>query len=108
MRYRAELARQQRVSDSGAPGGCILCGTSPHNDGLRVKVLYDQPKANSGPIKGQFQVLDAGSNKHSNSLQRLLGVTTDAKEVIAMLRRAYPACVSVVNANILIVERGSS
>ena len=86
MRYRAELTRQERVSDSGALGGCILCGTSPHNEGLRLKVLCDQPKANSGPIKGEFQVLDEGCNKHSNSLQRLLGVTTDAKKVIAILR----------------------
>ena len=108
MRYRADLTQQKRVSDTGAPSGSILCGTSPHNEGLRLKILRDQPKGDSGPIKGQFQILDAGTNKHSDSLQRFLGVTTDAKEVIAMLRRAYPACVSVVNANILTVEGGAS
>jgi hypothetical protein len=106
MRYRAEYAQSKRVSDSGAQGGCILTGAAPHNVGLRVKVFRDQPKGDGGPIKGQFQILDAGTNKHSDSLQRLLGLMTDADEVIAIIRRAFPGCVSVVNANILTVEGG--
>ncbi len=107
MRYRLDFTQPKRVSDSGAQGGCILSGAAPHNMGLRLRVLLDQPKGDGGPIKGRFQILDAGSNKHSDSLQSLLGVTTDAQEVITIIRRAHPGCVSVVNANILMVEGGS-
>jgi hypothetical protein len=42
-----------------------------------------------------------GDNKHSDSLRELLGVTTDAKAVIPIIRRTYPSCVNIVNANIL-------
>jgi hypothetical protein len=35
---------------------------------------------------------------------QFLGVTTDAQELVTVLRRSHPACVNVVNANILTVE----
>jgi hypothetical protein len=66
--------------------------------------LQDQPKGEAGPIKGKFQILALGNNKHALSLLELLGATTDAEEVVTILRRSYPACVSVVNANILTIE----
>jgi hypothetical protein len=40
-------------------------------------------------------------------LVEFLGGTTDAAEVLTVLRRRYPACVNVVNANILTIERSS-
>jgi hypothetical protein len=66
--------------------------------------LQDQPKGEPGPIRGRFLILDVGNNKHSISLMQFLGVTTDAQELVTVLRRSYPACVNVVNANILTVE----
>jgi hypothetical protein len=38
------------------------------------------------------------------SLLQLLGAKTDAEEVLTVLRRNSPMCVSFVNANILTVE----
>jgi hypothetical protein len=75
-----------------------------HNEGLRLRVLQDQPKGEPGPIRGRFLILDVGNNKHSISLMQFLGVTTDAQELVTVLRRSYPACVSVVNASSLTVE----
>jgi hypothetical protein len=95
---------RKRVSDTGARNGCILRGFVPHNEGLRLRLLQDQPKGVTGPIQGRFDILDVGNNKHATSLLQLLGATTDAEEVLLLLRRSSPACVSVVNANILTVE----
>jgi hypothetical protein len=92
---------RNRVSDTGARAGAILVGVVPQNDGLRLKVLQDQPKGGGGPIKGKFQILDVGDNKHSDSLRELLGAPTDAEEVVIIIRRTYPSCVNIVNANIL-------
>jgi hypothetical protein len=47
-----------------------------------------------------------GNNKHINALVQLLGVITDAEEIITDLHRTYPACVNVANADM--VEGGSS
>ena len=99
MRYRPDA--RNRVSDTGARGGAILVGVVPQNDGLRLRVLQDQPKGGGGPIKGRFQILDAGDNKHSDSLRELLGATTDAEEVVTIIRRTHPSCVNILNANIL-------
>jgi hypothetical protein len=70
--------------------------------------LQDQPKGTTGPIQGRFEILDVGNNKHADSLLELVGRTTDAEALITVLRRTYPTCVSVVNANSLTVEGGSS
>ena len=91
----------KRVTDTGAPSGSILRGLVPHNEGLRLRVLQEQPRGATGPIQGRIEIIDVGNNKHSNSLSQLLGVTTDAQEVLTILRQASPACVNVVNANIL-------
>jgi hypothetical protein len=34
----------------------------------------------------------------------LLGRTTNAEEVVRLIRREHPGCVSIVNANILVLE----
>jgi hypothetical protein len=98
------FTERNRVSDTGAAKNSILVGVAPHNEGLRLKILQDQPKGDGGPIKGWLEILDVGDNKHSESLRRLLGRTTDAGEVITLIRTAHPSCVNVVNANILTVE----
>jgi hypothetical protein len=98
---------RNRVSDTGAKRDSILVGVAPHNEGLRLKILQDQPKGDGGPIKGRLQILDVGDNKHSESLRTLLGRTTDAEEVVTIIRSVHPSCVNVVNANILTVEGGS-
>jgi hypothetical protein len=79
----------------------------PHNEGLRLKVLHDQAKDDSGPIKGRFQILNVGDNKHSDSLRAPLSTTTAAVEVLTVIRRAHPSWVNIVNTNILTVERVS-
>jgi hypothetical protein len=106
-RYAHGRPAPNSVSDTGARSGCIVRGLVPQNDGLRLRILEDQPKGETGPIKGRFQILEVGHNKHAPALLELLGATTDAEEVIIVLRRSYPACVSVVNANILTVEGDS-
>jgi hypothetical protein len=67
--------------------------------------LQDQPRSAGGPISGHFRILDAGDNKHADSLSTLLGQATDAAEVIRTIRQEYPQCINVVNANILILEK---
>jgi hypothetical protein len=60
----------------------------------------------SGPIRGGFEIIDVGNNKHSHLLLQFLDAITDAEQVIAVLRRTSPACVNIANANILTVEGG--
>jgi hypothetical protein len=90
------------VSVSGAPAGAVLRGCGGGNQGLVIKVLQEQLQGNDGGIKGRFLILDAGDNKHSAVLCGLLQRLTDAEEVLALIRRKHPGCVSVVNANILV------
>ena len=78
-----------------------LVGIVPQNEGVRLRILQDQPRGGGGPIQGSFQILDVGDNKHSDSLRELLGVTTDAKAVLSLIRRTHPACVNIANTNIL-------
>jgi hypothetical protein len=105
VRYRPDP--RNRVSQTGARAGAILVGVVPQNEGLRLKVLQDQPRPAEGALKGQFQILDVGDNKHSDSLRELLGATTNAEEVVTIIRRTRPSCVNIVNANILTVEGGA-
>ena len=108
MALASKYQPRNAVSQTGAKTGCILCGAAPNNTGLRLRLLQDQPKGQGGPIGGAFQILDVGNNKHSEFLEDLLGRTTDAEEVVRLIRREYPGCVSIVNANILVLEEGSA
>lgn len=93
-----------RVSQLGAPAGSILRGAASGNHGLRLRILQNQSRGDTGAIRGGFVILNVGDNKHSESLQPLLGEVTDAVEVIKLLRQYHPGCVSVANANILASE----
>jgi hypothetical protein len=93
------------VGACGAAAGAVLRGCGVSNQGLVVKVFQEQAKGNDGGIKGRFLILDAGDNKHSPVLCGLLQRTTDAEEVLGLIRREHPDCVSVVNANILVAEQ---
>ena len=94
------------VTHTGAAPHSILCGTAPHNQGLRVRTMQRQ-QGTEGPIEGPFVLIDAGANRHSSALAHLLGHMTDASEVLRFTRLQSPDCVSVVNANALSVERVS-
>jgi hypothetical protein len=76
------------------------------NQGLLIKVFQEQVKGHDGGIKGRFLILDAGDNKHSPVLRGLLQRLTDAEEILGLIRRKHPGCVSVVNANILVANEG--
>jgi hypothetical protein len=92
------------VNSTGAAAGSVLRGVVPSNEGLRLRLLQDQPEGLDGPLQGRFVILDTGTNKHAASLGPLLHTETDAAEVLAVLRRGSPQCVSVVNTNILAAE----
>jgi hypothetical protein len=92
------------VEQIGAKAGCILCGAARHNKGLRLRIFQDQARGHGGAIRGGFEILDAGDNKHSPSLEALVGGATDAGEVLRVIRHEHAMCVSAVNANILTVE----
>src|SRR5437899_9556447 len=104
MAVPSEYRPRNAVSQTGGRAGSIVCGAAPSNNGLRLRVLQDQPRGQSGPIQGSFQILNAGDNKYSEFLQGLLGRATDAEEVVRLIRREHPMCVSIVNPNILVLE----
>jgi hypothetical protein len=89
--------RPSSASTDGAAAGAVLRGCAGNNEGLRIRVLEDQPRGASGPVRGPFIILDAGDNRHTASLEALLHRPTDAAEVLRAIRRARQACVSVVN-----------
>ncbi len=99
-----QTIRLSPVNKSGAAAGRVLRGSARNNQGLRLKVLHDQARGTDGPIQGRFVILDPGDNKHSESLEALVGEVTDAVEVLRALRRLHPGCVSVANTNILVLE----
>jgi len=100
------IVRQQyqTVSKVGAAAGAVLGGSSPINNGLRLRVEEAQAAGLGGPITGAFVILEAGDNKHSGVLLALVGERVDAKEVTAAIRRGSRGCVSAINSNILIPE----
>jgi hypothetical protein len=101
------IARKPRpfsVNKSGAAAGSVLRGASVCNQGLRLRVCQDQPRGHDGAVRGEFVILDVGDNKHADALSELAGRVTDAAEVAAVLRRQFPGCVNVANADILVVE----
>lgn len=102
----ARRGRQRAVSDLGAKAGSVLRGAGAGNQGLRLRVLQGQERGHGGGIKGSFVILDAGDNRHTPSLEALLGRVTDADEVLRLIRQDSPGCVNVANANILALEPG--
>ena len=103
--YFLGQTRVLSVNRSGAAVGSVLLGFCRNNQGLRLKVLQEQPRGHDGPLRGQFVILDAGDNKHSQALRELAGRLTDAEEVLRAIRRPYPGCVSVANVGILALEQ---
>jgi hypothetical protein len=99
------MQKPATVHATGAPAGSVLTGTVAWNQGLRLRVAQTQPRSIGGPIEGPFDILDAGDGKHAGALRPLLGRATDAAEVLRVIRRQFPQCVNVVNANILMVEK---
>ena len=96
--------RSLAVNKSGAAAGCVLRGSGPNNQGIRLRILQGQSKGSDGPVRGRFAILDVGDNMHSGALAHLLHQVTDAAEVLAIIRRGHAGCVSVVNTNILVLE----
>jgi hypothetical protein len=92
---RCPQTRSQTVETRGAAAGCVLCGTGLNNQGVRIRVLCEQQKGHHGSIRGTFVLLDAGDNKHTDALRPLLGRETNAEEVLRVIRRDSPGCVSV-------------
>jgi hypothetical protein len=92
------------VGRSGADADAVLCGVAEHNQGIRLRVMQAQAKGNEGPLQGSFVLLDVGNNRHSSILEPLLNQTTDATQVVTLLRQKHPNCVNVVNANSLVLE----
>jgi hypothetical protein len=108
MAFASKYQPRNAVSQTGAKTGCILCGAGPNNMGLRLRILQDQPRGQGGPIQGSFQILNVGDNKYSEFLEGLLGRATEAEEVLRLIRREHPGCVSIVNASILVLEGASA
>jgi hypothetical protein len=104
MSFFLHSSLEQTVASAGAKAGWTLVGTGFTNRGVRLKILQDQAKGNSGPLTGSFEILDVGDNQHSSLLTQLLGATTDAASVLALIRQAHRQCVNIANANILKVE----
>src|SRR5947209_7779476 len=96
--------RLRRVSASGAPAGAILCGCGLSNQGVRIRVLRQQPKGDGGPLQGPLILLDAGDNLHSEFLKPLLNKLTDAWEILRIIRQRHPGRLNIANARILAVE----
>jgi hypothetical protein len=100
----APRGRSPSIDKVGAKAGCVLCGSSKNNQGLRLRISQDQPRGHDGAITGTFQILGVGDNKHSQALHGLLGKMTSSEEIIGIIRREYPGCVHVANTNILVLE----
>jgi len=92
------------LPNRGADAGCVLRGVVRGNHGLRLRVLEPQPRGGAGPIRGRFVLLEAGDNRHADSLRGLEGQVTDAEEVLRVIRAAKQACLSVVNGKGLMPE----
>ncbi|MEI7686996.1 MAG: hypothetical protein WCL32_18410 [Planctomycetota bacterium] len=99
------LAKPQRsVGRLGAEANAILRGTGEHNRGLVVRASQPQARGHEGPIQGSFVILEAGDNRHSDTLSGLLNREITAQEVLKLIRSKHPACVNVVNANSLTTD----
>src|SRR5437762_2730767 len=99
------IAKPQRsVGRLGAEPDSVLRGVGDNNLGLLLRSTQAQARGHDGPIQGTFVIIDAGTNRHSETLSVLLHKETNAQEVLALLRRKHPTCVNVVNASSLTVE----
>jgi hypothetical protein len=98
--------RSRSVEARGAAARCGVPGAGLNNQGVRIRVLCEQPKGGRGGIRGAFVLLDAGDNKHTDALRPLLGRETNAEEVLRVIRHDSPSCLSVANVNILVPEEG--
>lgn len=100
------LAKPQRsVSQLGAEAGATLRGIGEHNRGLVLRSAQPQSRGHNGAIQGPFVILEVGDNRHSDTLTELLNKETNAQEVLSLIRKKHPACVSVVNANSLTADQ---
>jgi hypothetical protein len=97
-------SRARSVEARGAAAGSVVRGAGANNQGLRIRVLCEQPRGHGGALRGAFVILDVGDNKHSHALHALLGRETDAAEVLRVSRSDSPCCVSVANAKVLVPE----
>ena len=99
------LAKPQRsVGRLGAEANALLRGTGDHNRGLVIRVTQPQARGHEGPIQGNFVILEAGDNRHSDTLSGMLNRETNAQEILKLIRSKHPACVNVVNANSLTTD----
>ncbi|HZU36665.1 MAG TPA: hypothetical protein VFA18_12180 [Gemmataceae bacterium] len=105
MQTKRTFSLAKNVSKTGAPAGTVLTGIIRSNAGLRIRVFEPQPRGEWGPLRGTFEILDAGDNMHTETLGPLVGQRLDAERLLAIIRRAHPMCVNVVNATILMVEK---
>jgi hypothetical protein len=101
---RLRRNRQRTVEDCGAAEGAVLVGLGPSIAGLRVRVMQAQARGDGGPIKGEFVILAAGANPHTDALRPLVGWETNSEEVVVAVRQRRPTSVNPVNVNILVVE----
>jgi hypothetical protein len=104
MRYFPGAAPARVVNTTGARARAVLVAVGPNNRGLRIQIVRSQTANAGGPVDGPFRVLDAGSDRHAAVLRELGDRITDAEEVLRLVRRGHPQCVSVVNARSLVVE----
>ena len=93
------------ASSKGAAAGCILSGVVSSNRGIRLRVSQEHPRGEGGPLQGGFVILDVGDNLHSNELMPLAGRVTTSAEVLCIIRREHPGCVSITNAHALRPEK---
>jgi hypothetical protein len=107
MGFLSRFKPRNVVCKTGAKTGCILIGAVEKNKGLRLRVMQDQPRGSGGPLIGGFYILDVGDNKHSACLEALVGRATDADQVVRTIRQVSPQCVTIVNSNLLVVEKES-
>ena len=106
MKHSVRYQAAATVEKTGAPAGAVLTGCGMKNQGLRLRIAHGQKKGDTGPLVGDFEILDVGENVHSEALREVAFRRTDAAEVVSRLRQYMPGCVNVANVNILVVEAG--
>src|SRR5207249_6890418 len=95
------LERCVTIDLTGAPAGSVLYGAKAHNARFCIRTTEEQQPGCQGPIHGVFDIVDAGTNTHSAAVSGLVGSTTNADELLAVIRADSPNCVNMVNVNAL-------